>query len=109
MQTVFGQGGGRDIETAQNDVLDGLRQRVPASAEIPVDDLQQFLCRDVADVLIGQVGHAHDGTLLDGPGKLQVLVKLDLGHLITTLLIVLFHQQRVVLDLLNEEGALEDV
>ena len=63
----------------------------------------------MTDVLIGQVGDTHDGALLDGPGELQVFFKLQRGYLITPFLIALLHRRTLVLDLFEEECALEDI
>ena len=63
----------------------------------------------MTNILVGQVGDTHDGSFLDGPGELHVLVELNLGHFVTTFLITLLHQHYVLFDLLNQEGTLEDV
>ena len=63
----------------------------------------------MADVLVGQVGHPHDGALLDGPGHLLVLAYLHLSHLVALLLVFLLHQLRVAGNLLDHEGRADDV
>ena len=86
-----------------------MRQRVPPAAEVSVEHLDELGGRDVADVLVGQVGYAHDGALLDGPGHLLILVDAHLPHLIALLLEFCLHDLRVGVHFLNHESRADDV
>ena len=63
----------------------------------------------MAYVLVGEVGHTHDGTLLDGELHVRVLIELDVGNLEPAGLILLDDLGFVDFHFLHFEGAADDV
>ena len=63
----------------------------------------------MTDILVGEVSDTHDGALFDRPCELEALFELDIHNFIATLLVALSHCGGFILDLLDEEGTLEDV
>ena len=63
----------------------------------------------MTDILVGEISHARDGTLLDGPEIVTALVELDGSDLVAALLVALLRGSTVVGQFLNEEGALENI
>ena len=109
MQPILGKGRGRDVKTTFDNVLDRLRQRVPASTEIALQHLNKLGCCNVADILVGQVGDTHNGTFLHGPDDFGVLTRLDNTDLVSQLCVLLFDYLVVVFQLFHHECAADDV
>ena len=102
-EPVFGQSGGADVEARLDDVLDALREALPTAAEVAVEHLDEFGGRDVADVLVGQVGDTQDGTFLHRPFHLGRLVGPYEPYLEASCLIFLYYFWLVYLYLLYIE------
>jgi len=109
VQSVLGQCGGGDVKAALDDVLNALRQRFPATAEVSVEHLDEFSGRDMPDVLVCQVGYPEDGTLLDGDALLGAVVNADNAGLKAACLIFLDHLRLVYLDFLEFESTLDNI
>ena len=63
----------------------------------------------MADVLVGKVGDAHDGTLLDGQSHLLIVVDTNHTNLVALFLELLLDNGRVVGNLLDHEGRTDDI
>ena len=91
------------------DVLNALRQRVPSPAKVAVEHFNELGSRNMADVLVGEVGNTRNRMLLNSPFNLLVVVSFYLGDLETSCLVFLNNLWFVNLHFLNVESALDDI
>ena len=63
----------------------------------------------MTDILVGEIGDAHDRTFLDGPQVLLVLIHADIAHLEAPCFVFLDDLRFVDLDLLHVEGTAKDI
>ena len=108
LQAVLWKGSGADVETAFNDILDTLRKTVPTTTEVALQHFDELSSGNVTDVLVGEVGNAHDRALLDG--KLLVLVvDAEGADLETAVSQLVDHFRAIHLYLLNLECTANDI
>ena len=107
MQAILRKGSGADVETTLDDVLDALWKRLPATAEVALQHLDELAGTDMADVLVCQVGDTEDRTLLDGVLHVGV-IDAEVTNLETTLDVFLYDDWFIDLHLLNLEGTADD-
>ena len=84
-------------------------KRVPTAAEVALDHFHEFFGRNVAYVLIGEVGYSHDGALLDGKFQILGLVEAHAAHLKSTGFVFLDDLLPVDFHFLHLECTLDDV
>lgn len=109
VQTILGQSSGADVESALDDVLNALRERVPSTAKVAVENLNELGSRDVTYVLVCKVGDAHNLTLLDGPLAIIAFVSTQRTNLEVAGFIFLDYFRAVNLYLFYFESAFDNI
>ena len=109
MQTILRQCSGADVESALDDVLNALRERVPSTAKVAVEHFDELSSRDVTYVLVCKVSDAHNLTLLDTPLAVVAFVSTQRTNLEAASFVFLDYFRAVNLYLFYLESAFDNI